>query len=267
VETLKELDVVRAAPASVRATRDDAAAQEMPTLVVRFSVFDEWYEINSYWEGEFIERTARGAFAKTIKENRNNVKCLYDHGYDPQIGNKVLGAIDDLREDADAPVGEVPLFDTAYNRDLLPGLEAGVYGSSFRFRVIRDEWNDEPGVSDYNPKGIPERTIKEVRLYEFGPVTFPASPAATAGLRSMTDDFYARSRDRQRVTELEARMRAIRTPSTSDASAAYARTLADDAAAAKSDAPITTDHPSGLSVAARGRILAAPFLTYGSKKP
>jgi hypothetical protein len=28
--------------------------------------------------------------------------------------------------------------------------------------------------SDHNPLGLPERTINEIRLYEFGPVTFPA---------------------------------------------------------------------------------------------
>ena len=112
-------------------------------MVVRFSQFDTWYEIDSFWEGTFLERTVKGAFKQTIKEDRDQVKVLYDHGFDGQIGNKVLGPITDLREDDDSPVGEVPLFDTSYNRDLLPGLEAGVYGSSFRFRVTADKWDDE----------------------------------------------------------------------------------------------------------------------------
>jgi HK97 family phage prohead protease len=261
VETLRDLDLVRAAPASVRATRADDAA--MPTMEVKFSIFDRWYEINSWWEGEFLERTVRGAFKKTIREQRDQIKVLYDHGYDYQVGNKVLGAIDDLREDSDSPVGVVPLFDTTYNRDLLPGLEAGVYGSSFRFRVIRDEWNDDPGTSDHNPKGIPERTIKEVRLYEFGPVTFPANPDATAGLRCATDDYYARlrSRDPNRVDELLARARTLRTP---NAGAAPRGTPADGAAT-PTDAP-ATGHPGGLSTHARARLLAVPSLiTTGSR--
>lgn len=263
METLRELDLVRAAPASVRATRaDDDAA--MPTMEVRFSIFDRWYEINSWWEGEFLERTVRGAFKKTIREQRDQIKVLYDHGYDYQIGNKVLGPIDDLREDTDSPVGVVPLFDTTYNRDLLPGLEAGVYGSSFRFRVIRDEWDDDPGTSDHNPKGVPERTIKEVRLYEFGPVTFPANPDATAGLRCATDDYYARmrARDPNRVDELLARARTLRTP---NAGAAPQGTPADGAAA-PTDAPARQGHPTGLSTHARARLLAVPSLnTTGSR--
>lgn len=248
METLRELDIVRAVAPRATEMRADGDGGGMPTLVSRFSPFDTWYEIDSYFEGRFLERTTKGAFRKTIKENRSNVKVLFDHGYDMQIGNKVLGAIDDLREDADSAVGEVPLFDTSYNRDLLPGLEAGVYGSSFRFRVIRDEWNDEPGRSDHNPDGIPERTIKEVRLFEFGPVTFPANPDATAGVRCLTDIYYerVRSRDPQRVEDLLARARALRTP---EADAARdAGTSVDGAAPLETDAPDPVEvHPDGLS--------------------
>lgn len=214
METLRELEVVRAIGTAARAQRaagDDPAA--MPTMDVRFSPFGAWYEIDSFWEGKFLERTVHGAFAKTISENLRNVKVLFNHGFDPQVGDKVLGPIDSLREESDSPVGVVPLFDTTYNRDLVPGLEAGVYGSSFRFQVIRDEWNDEPGTSEHNPAGIPERTIKEVRLLEFGPVTFPANPSATSGVRSMTDDYYERLRARDpQVDGLLARARQLRTP-------------------------------------------------------
>lgn len=260
METLRDLDLVRAvAPergrtTEVRATGDDT----MPTMVVRFSRFDTWYEIDSYWEGRFLERTAYGSFAKTIQETGTRVKVQFDHGYDSRFGSVLLGVPDVLREDPDSPLGEVPLWDTAYNRELVPGLEAGAYGSSFRFRVIRDEWNDEPGRSDHNPDGIPERTIKEVRLMEFGPVVWPANPDATAGLRSMTDDFYARLRaqDPHRVEALEARAISLRTP---DAGAVLTDTPAEGAANALPDAPAQS-HPSGLSSSARGRILAHPFL-------
>lgn len=202
METLPNLEIVRAVPRAVSA-KDDAGQQ--PLLEVRFSKFGEWYEINSFFEGNFMERTEAGAFAKTIDESRGQVKVLFNHGYDPAIGTKVLGTIEDLREDEDTPVGEVRMFDTSYNRDLLPGLRAGVYGSSMRMRVVKDEWSKAPERSEFNPKGLPERTIKEVRLFEFGPVTFPANPEATSGVRSMTDEYYAemRSRDPERVDELK----------------------------------------------------------------
>ncbi|MDQ6901240.1 MAG: HK97 family phage prohead protease, partial [Candidatus Dormibacteraeota bacterium] len=98
----------------------------------------------------------------------------------------------------------VPLLDTSYNRDLLPGLEAGLYGASFRFRVTREDMNNQPERSDYNPEGIPERTIREVELREFGPVTFPAYAGTSVGLRSVTDEFVFGQylRDREKLREL-----------------------------------------------------------------
>lgn len=256
METLRDLHVVRAVPPAgeIRAADDADAA---PNMTVRFSPFGAWYEIDSYWEGAFLERTERGAFAKTIADRRDQIKVLYDHGFDPQIGNKVLGSITDLFEDAASPVGEVELFHTtSYVQDLLPGLRAGVYGSSFRFEILREEWNDEPGRSDHNPFGLPERTIKEVRLHEFGPVTFPANPAATAGVRSMTDAYYEhlRAKEPQRVDALLCRARALRTPTPDDAAPTGTST---DAGAANDStaAPLPEEHPTGLSASARSRFL------------
>jgi HK97 family phage prohead protease len=160
---------------------------EMPTLVGNLAVFDERAEINSLAEGHFIETIAPGAFDKTISENRDRMRVLFQHGKDPQIGDKPLGPIGSLEADERGVHYEVPLLDTSYNRDLLPGLQAGLYGSSFRFEVLRDNWNRKAGKSDYNPRGLPERTVKEVRMPEFGPVTFPAYWGAKSGLRSLTD--------------------------------------------------------------------------------
>src|SRR5215831_169158 len=65
-----------------------------------------------------------------------------------------------------------------------------------RMRVTGDTWNDEPGKSADNPDGVPERTITRMKVLEFGPVTFPANPGASAGVRSATDEFYQRLRER-----------------------------------------------------------------------
>lgn len=210
MDTIKDLDLVRAIQPRPTLVRADGAT--MPTMNVDFSVFGTWYEIDSWFEGQFLERTMAGSFKKTIRENGSNVKVLFDHGMDYQIGNKVLGPIESLKEEASGPHAEVPLLDTTYNRDLLPGLEAGLYGSSFRFRVIKEQWNDEPGTSDYNPKGLPERSILEVKLMEFGPVTFPANPDSTAGVRALTDEFHGRIRARnpEAYTDLVSRRQSIK---------------------------------------------------------
>lgn len=186
---------------------DEGRDSSLGTLSIPFSPFNTWYEVNSKWEGRFLERTTPGTFADTIANDRGVMRSLFDHGHDPQIGNKVLGPIVDLREQADSPVGEVLLLDTSYNRDLLPGLKAGVYGSSFRMHVQEDSWDDKPARSEHNPDGIPERTITKVRALEFGPVTFPANPAATATVRSGTDQFYDQLRQRD-TSAFEAAARA-----------------------------------------------------------
>ena len=89
------------------------------TLYGHFTPFDQWSEINSMWEGNFLERTEKGAFSKTIKESRQSIRVLYDHGHDPQIGNKPLGPIKELREEEFGPFYEVPLIDTDYNRNFI----------------------------------------------------------------------------------------------------------------------------------------------------
>lgn len=212
METLRDIDIVRTWHLPVRAAEDDSS---LGVMEVRFSVFDTWYEINSWYEGRFLERTRRGSFSKTIAESGLRTKVLFNHGHDFHIGEKLLGSVESLSEENDSPVGVVPLFDTSYNRDLLPGLRAGAYGSSFMFRVVKEEWDDEPGRSDHNPDGLPERSITEVRLFEFGPVTWPANPDATSGMRCLsgTDQYYEqlRSRDPQRVDSLRSRVSALRT--------------------------------------------------------
>lgn len=168
----------------VRAEQDDG----MPTLVGYFARFNEWTRIESAFEGTFMERMAPGAFAKTLKEGRDRIRVLFQHGRDPQVGDKPLGPIRDVGEDDDGARYEVPLLDTTYNRDLLPGLAAGLYGSSFRFSVVKDDFDPKPKPSTHNPDGLPERTVREARVMEFGPVTFPAYAGAVAGVRSVTFD-------------------------------------------------------------------------------
>ncbi len=172
----------------------------MPTLVGYFAITNTPTEINSLLEGNFIERIAPGAFASTLANDRAAMRCLFQHGMDPQAGDKPLGPLRTLREDARGPFYEVPLLDASYVRDLVPGLEAGVYGASFCFRVASggEDWDERPGVSASNPKGLPERTLREVEVLEFGPVTFPAYSGATAGVRSLTDWLVEARRGRVR---------------------------------------------------------------------
>ena len=202
-------DLVRAV-SSVEMRAED----ESPTLFGHFSVFNQWTEIDSAWEGRFLERIAPGAFSKTFQDRAGQIQVLFNHGQDPEIGDKILGDITDLREDETGARYEVSLFD-GIPPLVMGGLRANKYGSSFRFKVTRDDIVDEPKASDHNPDALPERTVREVNLYEFGPVTFPAYATATAGVRSMTDEYIV-DRFRSRPDRLRELIASIQVPAPSE---------------------------------------------------
>lgn len=185
-------NLLRALPvpeaASLRSADDSGAG----TLFGHFAVFDEWTEINSWYEGRFLERLDRSAFDATFAERGDSIRVLYDHGQDPSVGNKPLGVPTTLRSEKRGAYYEVDLFDTDYVRELTPAIRAGQMGASFRFKVTAEEWVEPKAASVHNPERLPERTIIGVDLYEFGPVTFPAYTSATAGMRSATDEFCDR---------------------------------------------------------------------------
>ena len=200
------MTLLRAEPEDVT---DGQATVQQTLLTGHFCVWDTWTEISSWYEGEFLERIARGAATKTLAEGLGAVKVQYDHGCDDYIGSAPLGPIDRCEEDKIGVLYEVPLLDTDYNRDrVLPLLQGrlmngdtrgSLLGASFRFKVMADSWVEEPGVSAHNPKGLPERTITEFKLFEFGPVVFPAygEATATAGMRSLTDHYLERQREKR----------------------------------------------------------------------
>ena len=153
-----------------------AEPEGLGTLTGYAAVFNSDTTIDS-WEGKFVERMAPGSFAKTLKDRGSRVKVLFNHGFDPSVGDKPLGKPRVMREDERGLYVEVPLDDTSYNRDLVASLRSGsLDGMSFRFSVVREDWDET--------RDTPVRTLKEVKLYEFGPVTFPAYEATTAGVRA-----------------------------------------------------------------------------------
>lgn len=186
---------------ALRAEGDNGEAGGPGVLEGHFSVFNQWFEINSWFEGNFLERTVPGSFKRTFNAWRSasdphRIQVLLEHGYDYTVSDKPLGVTETLAEDKTGAAYGARLFDAGYVRDLLPAFESGVYGASYRFRVVADTWEYEPEASEHNPNGLPERTITEQQVFEYGPTVFPANPHATAGLRSATDHYYEKLRSR-----------------------------------------------------------------------
>ncbi len=111
------------------------------------------------------------------------MKVIYRHGRDPQLGFRSLGPLTVLQEDHRGVYYEAPLADDADVRSLVPGLRAGIYGSSFAFQVLDEHLVKSPGSSEHNPAGLPELTILDVRISELGPTYRPAYPQTSAGIR------------------------------------------------------------------------------------
>lgn len=147
------------------------------TLAGYAAVFNSPTRIDS-WEGRFDEVIARGAFAKTINA-RERVVVQFEHGKHPFFGSMPLGRIEQMREDDHGLYVEVRLSDNWFTQPIRDAIaDEAVTGMSFRFSVPEggDEWRQGDDVQ--------QRTIREVKLYELGPVVFPAYSDTTVGVRS-----------------------------------------------------------------------------------
>lgn len=163
------------------------------TLEGYAAVFDQDTDINS-WEGRFSERIAKGAFKKTLRERKPIMQ--FNHGRDARTGQVPIGVFEDLREDDHGLYVEGRMLPNDLVEPIRQAIESGaITGMSFTFRVVRDEWRDNKGKQVkgdeiyrllYEPgeRGPLQRTIREVQLFEAGPVVNPAYAGTSVGVRS-----------------------------------------------------------------------------------
>jgi HK97 family phage prohead protease len=164
------------------------------TLEGYAAVFNEPTTIESFF-GNFSEQIARGAFKRTLDAKKPVLQ--FDHGRDPRTGSLPIGAIDTLKEDSTGLYVSARLFDNDLVEPIRQAIAGGaITGMSFRFRVMREEWRDANGdlvpesdivdlLSEAGERGPLLRTIREVELFELGPVVFPAYDATSVGVRSL----------------------------------------------------------------------------------
>jgi HK97 family phage prohead protease len=127
------------------------------------------------WEGMFVERIAPGAFKRSLGQRTPILQ--FDHGQHPLIGSLPIGTIRSIREDSHGLKVRARLADNWLIQPVRDAIRDGaITGMSFRFRVVDDAWSTRDGQK--------VRTIKQVELYEVGPVVFPAYEQTTVGVRS-----------------------------------------------------------------------------------
>ena len=173
---MSEQHATRMVPFEVTRSSDDgltfegyAAVWDTPTLI-------------DSWEGRFAERIAKGAFARTISHRTPVLQ--FDHGTHPTIGSIPLGAISVLREDDKGLFVRAKLFDNDLVKPVRDAIAGGaINGMSFRFRTIRDEYDEDAEWAREFGDDVPGRTLLEVAMPELGPVVFPAYRETSAGVR------------------------------------------------------------------------------------
>lgn len=103
-----------------------------------------------------------GAYKKTIQENRNRIKYLYQHDLDKPLGKMIM-----LEEDQKGLMFEAEVPKTQLGRDVLQLMMAGVITeNSVGIMPIQREMRDG------------YREISEVKLYEVSAVTLAANDQA-----------------------------------------------------------------------------------------
>jgi HK97 family phage prohead protease len=127
----------------------------------------------------FIERIKRGAFNRSLKQARNDIKLLWNHDTSAVLGSTRAGTLKLVEDNRGLKVtGTLP--NTTMGRDAAVLLKRGdVDSMSFGFSVPSggDSWNDDGS----------ERVLKSVRLHEVSIVAFPAytSTAGTTSVRGL----------------------------------------------------------------------------------
>jgi uncharacterized protein len=119
-----------------------------------------------------------GAFAKSIQEGfpAKRIKILWQH-------NQPLGMPLEMREDSNGLYVKGKVSKTALGDEALELMRDGVVDRmSIGFMIPK-------GKADYDENGT--RHIREVKLLEFSPVTFPANEAAViTGVKMINDALH-----------------------------------------------------------------------------
>lgn len=141
------------------------------------AVFNSPTLIDSAREGRFNEIIAPGAFKKTLSDRTPVLQ--FDHGSHPLIGSIPLGVIQHVREDAHGLFVRARLSNNWLIQPVRDAIaEGAIKGMSFRFSVPegRDKWDQRTDP--------PTRTVTEAKLFELGPVVWPAYESTSVGVRS-----------------------------------------------------------------------------------
>jgi len=139
------------------------------------------------WDGA-IERIMPGAFAEAIAND--DVRALFNHDPDNILGRTSAGTLT-LTTDAKGLHYDITPPDTDIGQRVKDAVKRrDVQGSSFAFMTIEDNWRKMKGEDG---KEMKIRELVKAKLYDVGPVTYPAYEHTTAAVHSAGDADEARA--------------------------------------------------------------------------
>jgi phage head maturation protease len=194
----------------LRNSSDDGEPNDGLTLDGYGAVFESVTIIDSY-EGRFKEKIALGSMKRSFRETPPKVQ--FDHGRHPMIGSIPIAELRSISEESDpvlAPNGGAHIVARVFDNWMMaPVRDAiaarAVDGMSFRFSVVREGWETADGktirdeaqlqdllrqtcYADVAEADLLVRTLKELKVPEMGPVTWPAYSDTSVSVRSQVID-------------------------------------------------------------------------------
>lgn len=147
-----------------------------PSKIIGYAV--RWDQLSVPIWGMFQEQFRKGAFTNHMAD----VYASWQHDSSEVLG-RTPGTLQLLEDDVGL---RYEITTPSWADRHIETIERGdVRGSSFIFRSIKDEWNEtDPDMAI--------RTVVEAELIEVSPVTRPAYPSSSVGVRSVEDVFKER---------------------------------------------------------------------------
>lgn len=155
---------------------------ETPKITGYASKYGNWYPVY-----DFLERVAQGAFDAALADKETDVVASMNHNTDLAFARQSAGTLR-LQSNSVGLLYEADVTDEDGQRVYNKVRSGTLRGSSFMFTVAEDKWEFKEGET-------PRRTIMRFdKLYELGPVVWPANADTTVKARA--DEILAEARSR-----------------------------------------------------------------------
>lgn len=164
-----------------------------PKITGYAAKYNRWSEDMGCCGCKFTEKIRKGAFDQALEES--DVRALKNHDSNLLLGRSTSGTLR-LNSNSVGLHFEIDTPDTTTGRDIVEEIRRkDITGCSFSFTTAEDDWK-------YNEDGSVERTIiKVARLFDVGPVTYPAYPDTTVAARSL--DAHKKAADEEQEKKLK----------------------------------------------------------------